>query len=115
MAYIIKVIISAIMIVAISEAAKRSSLFGALIASLPIVSLLALFWLYWDTKNIPAIAALSKDIFWLVIPSLAFFLSLPLLLKYQLNFYLAVVIAAIITVVCYLLMFSLLLKKSVIH
>lgn len=111
--YIVKLVISASLIVIISEAAKRYSVFGALIASLPIVSILAICWLYWDTGNVEKVSALSRNIFWLVIPSLVFFISLPCLLRYQLNFYLALLISIITTVVAYGLLWSLLTKIGV--
>jgi len=101
---IIKVAITAIMIVAISEVSKRSTFFGAIIASIPIVSVLAMIWLYQDTKDIQKISELSFGIFWLVIPSMAFFISLPLLLKQGLSFYLSLGASITITVLCYFLM-----------
>jgi hypothetical protein len=82
MAYtILKVIISAVIIVAISEIGRRSSLLGGLLASLPLTSLLAFIWLYVDTRDVQQVAALSNSIFWLVLPSLTFFIVFPLLLK----------------------------------
>jgi hypothetical protein len=85
--YALKVLISAILIVAISEIAKRSSLIGGLIASLPLISILAFVWLYIDTKSVDRISALSYSIFWLVLPSLSLFLTLPWLLKKTGSFY----------------------------
>jgi len=101
---IIKVAITAILIVAISEISKRSSLLGAILASVPLVSVLAMVWLYQDTKDINKISELSIGIFWLVIPSLALFISLPLLLKQGIHFYLSLGISIAITVFCYFLM-----------
>ena len=83
---IFKFALSAALLVAVSEIAKRSSLWAALLASLPLTSLLAFFWLYFDTKDTSKIATLSMDIFWLVIPSLALFPSLALLLKSGVGF-----------------------------
>ncbi|MEH6455946.1 MAG: DUF3147 family protein [Cocleimonas sp.] len=102
--YIIKIVITTILIVAISEISKRSSLIGAILASVPLVSVIAMIWLYQDTKDISKISELSFGIFWLVIPSLALFLSLPVLLKQGINFYLSLVISITITVACYYLM-----------
>lgn len=107
---IIKLFISSGLIVAISEIAKKSSLMGSILASLPLVSVLAMIWLYHDTKNTQAIALLSRDIFWLVIPSLILFIALPLLLKQKINFYLALTIACALTVCGYFVMI-LVLKK----
>ena len=79
--YLLKVAISALIVVAVAEIAKRSSLSGALVASLPLTSLLAFVWLYLDTGDTAKVSSLSTGIFWLVLPSLALFLVLPLLLR----------------------------------
>jgi hypothetical protein len=65
---IIKIIITSLFIVSISELSKRSSLLGALLASLPLTSVLAMLWLYIDTKDTEKVADLAASIFWLVIP-----------------------------------------------
>ena len=101
MLYIIKVLISALLIVAVSEVSKRSGLLGALLASLPLVSLLGILWLYWDTKNVQKAAELSTGIFWLVIPSLSFFALFPLLLKLKWSFYAAMGSSIFVMMVCY--------------
>ena len=107
---VIKIMISAMLIVAIAELAKRGTWLGALLASLPIVSLLAIVWLYVDTRDIEKIASLSTDIFWLVLPSLSFFIALPWLLRMRLNFWLSLGLALAIMMLCYLLL-AVLLKK----
>lgn len=99
---------TAVLIVAISEIAKRSSFFGALLAALPLISLLAILWLYIDTKDVLKVSALTTSIFWLVLPSLALFITLPLLLKHGLNFYVSISISIGLTVGCYWLMVTLL-------
>lgn len=106
--YIIKIVITTCLIVGISEIAKRSSLIGALLASIPLVSVLAMFWLYVDTKDVAKVSALATSVFWLVLPSLALFIALPLLLKQGLNFYLSMVLAMAITAGSYALMLILL-------
>lgn len=106
--YIVKVVISAILIVAISEISKRSTLIGAVLASIPLVSVLAMIWLYVDTKDVARVAGLASGIFWLVLPSLALFISLPILLKQGVNFYLSMTLSILITVFCYWLMVNLL-------
>jgi len=85
--YIFKVVLTTGLIVAISEISKRSTLVGGLLASLPLVSFLGMIWLYVETGNQEKVAALSKSVFWLVLPSLPFFVLLPLLLKKTDNFY----------------------------
>ena len=104
--YLVKIFVTTVLIVVISEIAKRSTFIGAILASVPLVSLLAMIWLYIDTKDVTRISNLSISIFWLVIPSLTLFLALPLLLKQGLNFYLSIGISVVLTVGCYWLMVS---------
>ena len=104
MYYFVKIAITTILIVLIAEIAKRNSFIAALLASIPLVSVLAMIWLYVDTKDVTKVSELATSVFWLVIPSLALFISLPLLLKQGMNFYLSMGIAITITVICYGLM-----------
>jgi hypothetical protein len=82
----IKVLLTSVLVVAVSEAAKRSALFGAIIASIPLTSVLAMIWLYVDTGDTEKVARLATGIFWLVLPSLVLFLALPLLLRAGVDF-----------------------------
>jgi len=99
--YTIKIMLSALIIVAVSEIAKRSSTLGALLASLPLTSLLAFVWLYLDTGDVKKVSSLSSDIFWLVLPSLALFLVLPLLIRMGWGFWSSLAVAALVTAACY--------------
>ncbi|MBL4885520.1 MAG: DUF3147 family protein [Planctomycetaceae bacterium] len=111
--YIIKLIISAGLIVAVSEISKRSSFLGGLLASLPLVSFIAMIWMYVETGSNEKVAELSRSVFWLVLPSLPFFLLLPLLLKRGYNFYLSFAVATTIMICLYLLMIAVLRKIGV--
>jgi hypothetical protein len=102
--YVIKIVVTTVLIVLISEIAKRSSLVGAILASIPLVSVLGMLWLYIDTKDVERVSNLATSIFWLVLPSLALFVALPALLKHGVNFYLSMSISIIITVGCYFAM-----------
>jgi hypothetical protein len=99
--YAVKVLLSAIVVVAVSEVAKRSTLAGALIASLPLTSILAFVWLYSETHDVERISGLSIDIVWLVIPSLALFATLPLLIRLGWGFWWSLLAAIAATAVCY--------------
>lgn len=99
--YISKIIITTVLIVVISEISKRSTLVGGILASIPIISVLAIVWLYIDTKNSEIVSKLALSIFWLVIPSLALFITLPIFLKKGWNFYLSIGISIAITIACY--------------
>ena len=100
----IKIAVTAVLVVAISELAKRSSLLGAILASLPLTSLLAMIWLYADTGDAEKVADLATGIFWLVLPSLALFIALPLLLRAGWGFAPSLLAASALTVACYFLM-----------
>lgn len=101
--YATKIAISALLIVAISEVAKRSSGFAALIASLPLTSLLAFIWLHVDGEPAVKIAELASQIFWLVIPSLILFFLLPYLIYHGVSFWLSLGISILATIVGYFL------------
>jgi len=105
MAYLaVKIFITSVIVVLTSEVAKQSSFFGSILASVPLVSVLAMTWLYVDTRDLLKVIDLSKGIFWLVIPSLTLFLALPILLKYGINFYASLFISIGATVVSYYLL-----------
>ncbi|MGK2907872.1 MAG: DUF3147 family protein [Desulfuromonadales bacterium] len=106
--YLIKIVVTTGLVVIISEIAKRSSLIGGILASIPLVSVLAMLWLYIDTKDVARVSSLSVNIFWLVLPSLILFIALPVLLKQGLNFYLSLSLSVGLTALCYLLLIVLL-------
>jgi hypothetical protein len=111
---VLKIVLSALLIFAIAEISKRSSAFGAVVASLPLMSILAMIWLWHDTRDVTKIAHLSQGIFWLVLPSLTLFALLPpLLLRWKLGFPLALTLACAATVVAYLLMILVLRRCGV--
>jgi len=110
---IIKILITSGLVVAVSEIAKRSSMMAGILASIPLISVLGFIWLYLDTKEVEKISNLSTSIFWLVIPSLALFVTLPILLKKGIGFYPSLGIATSVTVVCYYLMIVVLGKFGI--
>jgi len=99
--------------VAITEIAKRSSGFAALIAALPLTSLLAFIWLHVEGADAARIGELSGQIFWLVLPSLVLFLLLPLLIKQGMGFWLSLVLSMAATTACYIVMLPVLRKFGV--
>jgi len=112
--YIIKIIISAVLIVIISEIGKRASFWGGLIASLPITSLLAIIWLYIDTGDRKKVSNLSINIFWFVLPSLLFFVTLPFFVsKLGWNVYLSIALSSSITMFGYYIMAAILSKFGI--
>jgi len=111
---IIKILISAILIALISEIAKRSTFLGAVLASIPLVSVMAMIWLYIDTNVSLQVVQLSKGIFWLVIPSLVLFITFPIFIRLQFSFYTALSAALFAMVVTYFITIAV-LKKFNIH
>ncbi|MCP1372721.1 DUF3147 family protein [Dyella lutea] len=99
---ITKYLITAAVVVIVSEAAKRSDRAGALIASLPLVTLLALIWLHVEKQPVEKVANHAWYTFWYVVPTLPMFLAFPRLLS-RFGFWPALAISAVITVVCFAL------------
>jgi len=99
-----RIIISAFLIVMISEFAKKSTLISAVVASLPMISILAIIWLYIDSHDTILVAKLSYNIFWLVVPSLLFFIIFPFFLNLRINFYLSFTVSLLLTVLAYFIM-----------
>lgn len=93
MSILLKAIISALIIVAISELAKRETWFAALFASLPLTLILSFCWIYYETGDAQRIAALSREIVWFALPSLVFFFLLPPLLDRNMHFALAMLLS----------------------
>lgn len=97
-----KAVISGVLVAAASEVARRSSLLGAVLISLPLTSILALTWLYRDTQDKGQVEALSWSILWVVVPSVVFFVALPLAMR-KMAFGWALLVACALTAVAYAL------------
>ena len=96
-----KGIFSGAIVVAASELAKRSTVFGAAVISLPITSILALYWLNKETGDTAQVADFAESIIWLVIPSIALFIALPFLLRRGWDFEPAMAVGVLVTILCY--------------
>ena len=110
---IVKILISAILIALISEVSKRSTFIGAILASIPLVSVMAMIWLYFDTNDSLQVVQLSKSIFWLVIPSLVLFITFPFFIRLQLSFYTALSASLIAMVITYFITIAILDKFDI--
>ena len=86
---------------AASELAKRTTVFGALVISLPLASIISMTWLYNDTKDTVQVADFAESVLWLVIPSMTLFLVLPFLLRRGWEFESAMAVGIILTVLAY--------------
>jgi len=99
--YLVKTVITAVLVVAIAEVAKRSTLVGGILASVPLTSVLAMVWLYVDTGDVARVSALATSIAWLVLPSLVLFVVLPWLLHRGVPFPLGLAAAIAATALAY--------------
>ena len=100
---ILKAAISGVLIAIASTLAKRYPGFGALIASLPLVSVLGMIWLWHEKPDVENMAQHAGATFWYVLPSLPMFLAIPVLLRHGTNFWLALALCCVLTVALYTL------------
>ena len=100
---ITKYAITAFIIVLVSEVAKRTDKLGALIASLPFVTIIAMIWLHYEKQSTEKIANHAYYTFWYVIPTLPMFLLMPYLLHKGTGFWPSLGASAVLTVVCFVL------------
>ena len=96
-----KGLFSGAVIVTASEIAKRSAVFGALVISLPLASIMSMTWLYNDTEDTAQVADFAESILWLVIPSMLLFLILPFLLRRGWGFEVSMALGIVATIVAY--------------
>ena len=101
---LIKAALSGLIVAIVSEVAKRYPGFGALIASLPLVSLLGMIWLWRDRPDVPNMAAHVEATFWFVLPSLPMFLVMPWMLRHGIAFWPTVLAGCALTILLYLAM-----------
>ena len=97
----LKILITSIVVVLISEISRRSTVFAGILASIPLTSLLALSWIYVERQDLVEITQLSTNIMLMIPPSLVFFIVLPYCLKLNIEFIPSLVIAVLITAVVY--------------
>jgi len=101
----IKAAISGAIVAAVSEIARRYPGWGGLVASLPLTSLLAMLWLWRDSRDATRVAELSVSTIWFFIPSVPLFIALPLLIRSGVGFWAAMAIVVVGTLALYALMF----------
>ena len=109
---IVKSLLSGVIIAAVSEIARRSPGFAALIASLPLISVLGMIWLWRDTGDPARLAQHASATFWYVLPSLPMFLLIPLLLRRGFGFWPSLVAGCVLTLILYFVMTYLLARAG---
>src|SRR6476661_687454 len=102
---VVKAALSGIIVAAVSEIARHYPGWGGLVASLPLTSLLAMIWLFRDTKDAARVAELSSSTFWFILPSLPLFVALPCLIRSGIGFWMSMAIVVAGTLALYALMF----------
>jgi hypothetical protein len=103
LAFVTRALLSGLIIAAIALIAKRSPAAGALVAALPLVSILGMIWLWRDTHDSALMASHVEATFWYVIPSLPMFLLIPVLLRNGVTFWFALLAGCILTIILYLI------------
>jgi hypothetical protein len=99
--FVIKAVISGLLVATISLVAKRYPGWGGLVASLPLVSLLSMLWLYGETRDTERVAALAMGAFWFFLPSIPMFLVIPMMLRSGFSFGLTMGVAIVLTMALY--------------
>ena len=110
---LVKAVISGVIVAIVSEIARRSPAFGALIVSLPLISILSILWLWNDTGDTERIASLAQATFWFVLPSLPMFLAFPAMLRAGVGFWFALSSSCLLTIALYFAMAWLLSKSGI--
>ena len=98
---VIKAVISGLLVATISLIAKRYPGWGGLVASLPLVSLLSMLWLYGETRDSERVAALAMGTFWFFLPSMPMFIVIPMMLRSGYSFGLTMACAIALTMGLY--------------
>lgn len=102
--FLIKAAVSGLLVALISTIARRYPGWGGLVASLPLVSVLAMLWLYGETREAEKVAALAMSTFWFFLPSMPMFLLIPLMLRSGWSFGVTMVTAVVVTMLLYAVM-----------
>lgn len=102
---LIKALVSGVIVAAVSEIARRYPGWGGLVASLPLVSVLAMTWLYVDTRDTVKVADLASSTFWFFLPSMPMFVLIPAMLRSGWSWAATMGIALVMTLALYALMF----------
>jgi hypothetical protein len=104
---LIKLLLSSLMIVTVTEVGKRSGKVGALLLSLPLTSILALSWFWWESRDAEKTAQMTTETLWFIIPSLVLFFTLPALIRKGVDFPWAMTLSVMMTLGSYVLFFKL--------
>ncbi|MBY4640493.1 DUF3147 family protein [Gluconacetobacter entanii] len=102
MFFMFKTVLSGLIIALVSTIARRYPALGALVASLPLISVFGMLWLWAETKDPVRMETHVEATFWYVIPSLPMFLLIPYLMRHGVGFYPALLVGCVLTAVLYM-------------
>ncbi|MBB3586841.1 DUF3147 family protein [Sphingomonas sp. BK481] len=102
LAFAVRAVLSGIIVALIAVIARRSPAAGALVASLPLLSVLGMIWLWHDTGDRVRLAVHAEATFWYVLPSLPMFLLIPVLLRHGVGFWVSLAAGCVLTILLYL-------------
>jgi uncharacterized membrane protein (GlpM family) len=109
--FVLKAALSGLIVAVVSEVARRNTHIGGLIASLPLISILAVLWLWQDTADSERVAVQLESTLWYILPSLPFFLAMPMLLRHGVGFWASLGASSLLTVALYALAASLMTQQ----
>ena len=98
-----KYLITSFIIVLVSEVAKRNDKIGALISSLPLITIMVILWLYFEKQSIQKIANHAYYTFWYVLPTLPMFLIISKLLQNGISFFISLFIGIGVTFINFII------------
>ncbi len=99
--FIVRAVLSGLLVAAIAMVARRSPTLGGLIASLPLVSLLGAIWLWHDSGDRAAVASYIGSTLWYILPSIPMFIVIPIMLRHQFGFWVSMVTGMLLTMALY--------------
>lgn len=101
MMIIVKAVVSGVLIALASEAAKKWPLWGAVMVSIPLTSLLTAMWIHIETADVEKNATFLRNVFWAHLPTLVFFILCPILLRAGVNFWVSVAVSLFVTAIVF--------------
>ena len=104
MLFFIKIVVGGFLIALVSEVSKRNEIFATMIVSMPIITIITFLFIYFEQKDIKKIANMSHDMVYLMIPSFAFFLLMPIFINKLESFWISLALSAALTAIFYYLM-----------
>ncbi|MDP6906324.1 MAG: DUF3147 family protein [Candidatus Thalassarchaeaceae archaeon] len=110
-----KIVLTALIIFAVVQISERSTMLGAVLASIPTISVLAMMWMNYEGASSDEIVDFSKSIVWLVLPSLLVFIVMPVLMNRGWEFYPALGTGLAVTFIGYWITTQLVEKYSLVN